>query len=165
MSRFKFPLESALRVRQSQADVEQAAMDRLRAEMAQHEANLAQCASERQQVKQELITTVASPVALAAPHAGPWTDQYGQWAVLQLERLEMKRRDCAVRVAAQAKRVQEARQKVELLERLRERRQGEWQALQDREMEAMLTELHLGQRTRERPPRREGAPEGFPGAG
>lgn len=165
MSKFTFPLESALRVRRSQADLEQAALDRLRAEMAQHEAHLAQCATEREQVKQELITTVTSPLALEAPHAGPWTDQYGQWAVLQAERLEMRRRDCAVRVAAQARRVQEARQKVELLERLRERQHGEWQALQGREMEAMLTELHLAQRARERSPRREEAPERFPGAG
>jgi len=60
-------------------------------------------------------------------------------------RLAAKRSECARMAAAQQASMLEARPRLRLLERLKERRLAEWTAACDREMEEVASESYLAQ--------------------
>jgi hypothetical protein len=58
-------------------------------------------------------------------------------------RLVAHRAECARAAAAQEAAMLEARRRLKLLERLKERRLAEWKAASDRELEEIASESHL----------------------
>jgi broad specificity phosphatase PhoE len=70
-------------------------------------------------------------------------ESYRLHVARQKERLRKERADCQERIAAERAQVLKAERDVRLLEKLREKRLGEWQAAADREMEALASELFL----------------------
>ena len=140
MKTFHFPLERVLDWRRTQLEIEEArfrqaattlaAVDHARAELA---AGLvrAECEVRRAQA--------VSGIDLAALSA------YRARARHESARLEGKRTECARALADRQAAMLEARRRLRLLERLKERRVAEWKAARDREVEETASESYLAQ--------------------
>ena len=140
MISFRFPLQKALDFRRQQLDAEESrfkrqaaalsALDRARADL--------RAASLREEAS---IRGAASPAghelaALSAFHLG----------VQKREReIAALRVECEKQLVARQAALLEARRRCRLMERLRERRLGEWTAARDKELEEMAAESFLAQ--------------------
>lgn len=145
MRRFRFGLESVLRWRQHQLEVEQFALEALLAERERIRSQIWQnrqagAAAQREILAQPEIEA-AELVALEA-----WVRRLAA----ERTRLEKAGEECETRISAQRGRVLEARRRLRLLERLRERRFQEWRAELERESETLAAESFLSRQVRER---------------
>ena len=137
MKRFRFPLETVLRWRISQFDLEQAKLRPLIAELERlHREFLAIDDSEFLQ-----RSSVQEPAATAAERSG--LNSWLRWARDERQRLRAQIADCERRIAEQRQRVIEARRACELLEKLEARQLAGWQAEADREVEQLAADAYL----------------------
>lgn len=143
MRRFVFRLESVLRWRRSRFELEQNRLRELAAERDRIRLRLRRLEEQRRRLEGELLASgTLSGAELAALEA---------WRLRQ--RVERARCEQALaeaerRVEAQREQALEARRRLRLLERLKERRYAEWQTEADREAEALAAECHLARRGR-----------------
>jgi len=138
MKSFEFPLEKVLDLRRKQ----------LKTEETQFRQRLRELADiDRRRAEYEAAG------AAAEQQVRGWNPLFGrELHALGSFRLHTKqqeldlaqpRAECQQRVAAQQKAMLEARRRVRLLERIRERRMAEWQAECDREIEQLASESYL----------------------
>lgn len=138
MKSFTFRLERVLRWRRAQLDLEQFALGRLVTQCARWDAVLTELESRRSGAE-------------TAVRQAPYTQGHELQALARYqERLERekkssleRRADCARKMEQQRERVIAARRACRLLEKLRESRHAEWEALVNREFEALAAETYL----------------------
>ncbi len=129
--------------RESQLEIELAALGRLTAEGLAIDQR-------REQVEAECRSAEKSLVAGRAVEAQQLAalDGFRIWAHQESERLVRKRAECEKRIDDQRRQVIEARRRFRLLEQLRERRLTEWSGEFSRELESLAGELYLARRAR-----------------
>jgi len=134
MKAFRFPLESALRWRRSQCDLELAAAQRLLMQRAQLAEAYAQAGAERTRSSEAILAQPSEFETIAVFHG-------------RIERgkalLHSRQIDLEPKIAAQLQRTVEAQRKVKLMERLRETRLAQWNKQRDVEDEAFAAEAWL----------------------
>jgi len=144
MKRFQFPLDRVRRWRSEQASVEELKLGQLR-------DRLAALGEAKQRV--ELARTKSEQEVLGQPFIEAYEAQsledYRLHTRFQIRDIEDQQWRCEQQVVAQRQRVIEARQKAELLEKLKQRALDEWVAANNREEEALATELFLAKRQRQ----------------
>jgi len=143
MKRFQFPLDRVRRWRSEQASVEELKLGQLRDRLvalgeAKQRVELARARSEQEVLGQPLIE--ASELQSL--------EAYRLHTRTQIRDIEIQQRQCEEQVMEQRHRLIDARQKAELLERLKQKALGEWLAANNREEEALATELFLAKRVR-----------------
>jgi len=138
MKRFVFGLESVLRWRRSLFEQEQ---NRLRALVAERDAiglRLRELEQLRQRAERALLE---APAVTGGELAA--LESYRRRLSAERARRQEELAGCERRIQAQRERVVEARRRVRLLERLKERRYAEWEAEANRELEALAAESYL----------------------
>jgi flagellar FliJ protein len=143
MKAFRFSLERALEWRRAELEQAEARFKQQTAELAAIDRQRAE--SEAADLRAEIEVRAWQPVSgedLAALAAFR-TSMRRQRDLLQVRRLE-----CERNLAERQKEMMEARRRVRLLERLKERRLAEWQAAFDHELEQQAAESYLAQWSR-----------------
>jgi len=138
MRRFRFPLDRVRRWREEQATLEELKLRRLYGQMAALAGGKAQAAdqraaSEREILEQDFIE--ADQLRALDAFRGHVRGKIGQ--------IEKREREVAGEIERQRARLMEARQRAELLERLKRKMFEEWRTLADREEETVAGELYL----------------------
>ncbi len=138
MTTFRFPLEKVLRWRHTQLELEEAQFRRQAAELANLDRALAEIEASALSAEMELrgqeVVTGRDLATLGGYRL----------AVKELERqISRQREDCRKLVAERQAAMMEARRRFRLLEKLKERRLGEWEKERDREMEEIASESFL----------------------
>ncbi len=144
MTSFRFPLERVLAWRRTQLEIEQAryrqkvtavaALDHARAEL---EASGIQA---EVQVREWNRVAGADLAALGG---------FRRAIRVKEEQVAKRRAESAEAADAQLKLMLEAQRRCRLLERLKERREAEWDAANERDLEQLATESYLARFTRE----------------
>lgn len=140
MKAFQFSLERALEWRRAELEQAEARFKQQMAELAAINRNLAE--AEAADLDTETEVRAWQPVSgedLAALGA------FRLGMRKQRERLRARRLECERASEARQKQMMEARRRVRLLERLKERRLIEWRAAFDRELEQQACESYLAQ--------------------
>jgi flagellar export protein FliJ len=142
---FYFSLQRVLDLRRRQLDVEET-------KLRSHAEAIAALDRERARLEASAISSELQ-VRERSALEGSDLEALGNF------RLHIQRREAEIsarragyqqRLEEQRKVVVEAQRRCRLLERLKERRQNEWQTSQDREIEAAATESYLARWSRER---------------
>lgn len=136
MKKFRFPLQRLLNYRRSRLAGEQARLDQLVTEQLRLEERRMALEREERLVGESIRRlpelTAEQLTAVAA---------YRRYAASELTRLASESALAAARVAAQREAVLSARQEVEVLEKLREKRSHDWRRELDEETERQTAEL------------------------
>jgi len=144
MQKFEFSLESALQYRDTHFEMERARLERLYGELQGVNQEADTLIAERNAadlaVKSESSTMALSLFAL---------DSFNRHVSVCKTRLEAKKIDCLNRIQDQQRAVLQARQDRELLARIKQRRQEEWQRGWQKEQDELASELHLARFARE----------------
>ena len=135
MSSFRFRLERVLAWRETQLAIEEADLERLRLEKAAIEQAIGDLAAREARETKALNRSRRLPGADVARIEGT-----RRWIAQDEKRLRLGIADCARAIEKRASAVTEARRKVRLIEKLRERRLAHWQAEENRQLEAMASE-------------------------
>jgi flagellar export protein FliJ len=138
MRAFQFPLETVRQWRHTQREIEEGTLARLFGERQRIAEERRRLEESRSASERSLLAAAAVPAAELAA-----LDSYRQHIRAEGSRLDQRDQDCAKRIAAQRRRVLEARQKAELLDRLKARKLAEWRSEVDRGQEALAAELYL----------------------
>ncbi len=144
MHRFEFRLESVLGWRAVELELEEGRLERLFTERRSWEAQSRALEERRREAGQLIAAKTIDGQQLAA------FSHHRRYLEREAAQLWAKRGDCEKRIAAQQQRVVEAERKVRLLERLKDRRLGEWTLDFNREMEALASETFLAKWAREK---------------
>ncbi len=144
MKRFQFPLDRVRRWRSEQASVEELKLGQLRDRLVALGEAKQRVALARTQSEQEVL---GQPFIQADELRS--LEDYRLHTRFQIRDIENQQRQCEQQIVAQRQRVIEARQKAELLERLKQKARDEWLAANNREEEALATELFLAKRQRQ----------------
>jgi len=138
MRAFLFPLRRVLNWRNTQLEIEE---NRLRGLVAVRE----QLALEAVQLEMAQSRAEQSVRESAAVWAGDlWAlAGYRQRLIAQRAALAERRKACAQQIETQRQKVLEAQRQCRLLEKIEERRRGEWQREADRELETLASESFL----------------------
>jgi len=139
MKKFSFRLERVLAWRQTQARLEEAKLDGLRAERNNLDRHQAVLAASVQEAQNSLMTasSVTSSEFAALEH-------YRMAAARESARVRQAQLAVDEKIALQMQAVMERRRDAKLLERLRERRLEEWHIAASREVEETAAEAFLG---------------------
>lgn len=144
MSAFRFTLSRVLSWRETELSIAEAALERLQAERVTLQSQLKELLA-REGEEVELIRFSRSlrggDLATIA--------NTRKWITQEKQRLQAEIADCTRRIEQQTAAVTEARQKVRLLERLRERRRAAWLHEENRVLEELAAESALGRWRRE----------------
>ena len=144
MKRFQFPLDRVRRWRSEQASVEELKLNQLRDRVT--------ALSETKQ-RVQLARTQSEQEVLCQPFIEAYElqslEDYRIHTRFKIRDIEIQQRQCEEQMVAQRQRVIEARQKAELLERLKQKALDEWAAANNREEETLATELFLAKRQRQ----------------
>lgn len=138
MRRFQFRLESVLKWRLTQLEIEETALERLFSELRRMDAGLAALAAAKASAERAVLsagTVEAQQLAALETHR--------RHLARERVRLLGERAGLEQRIAAQRQRVLKAERDLRLLEKVKERRLTEWRAAADREQEALASELFL----------------------
>lgn len=145
MKSFRFRLQRVLDLRESEAQREEAELERLRTERSHMEAQRNALAASF-----EWMNTAVRTQQFLHPSDLVMLDRYKQ-------RYQREQNEWNKKLAAQDSAIEKqkacvvtARGRVQLLEKLREKRRGEWQAESDREMEELTADFSAAQWLRER---------------
>lgn len=144
MQRFRFRLASVLGWRILQLEIEEGKLEALFAERRRRQEEIAAVGEQRRNAERVLRADSVDGQALAA------LDAHRHAMVRLGERLRTQAQDCERRIAAQQVKVLEAERRVQLLDRLKERRLEEWRLEADREQETLASETFLAKWVRER---------------
>ncbi len=138
MTSFRFPLEKVLRLRYTQLELEEARFRRQAAELATLDRALAEMEASAIGAEADLrAQKVVTGRDLAA--LGGY-----RMAVKEREEQIVQQRDACRRLVAERQAaMMEARRRFRLLEKLKERRLGEWEKARDRELEEIASESFL----------------------
>jgi flagellar export protein FliJ len=144
MKKFMFPLERVLRLRQTQARVEESKLERLHRERTTLEALERSFHEQRLSSGSEICARgEATANELAA------LDVFGQHVQTEIQRTERARAECQTRIAAQMRVLMGAQRNVKLLEKLKSQRQSTWDRELEREVAQQAEESHLAKWNRE----------------
>ncbi|MFB3825902.1 MAG: hypothetical protein ACE15B_04000 [Bryobacteraceae bacterium] len=144
MKAFRFRLEAALGWRGAELRLEEQALEKALACAAQAASEAAAVEAEIARAGRELLEAESRTGAELAAHAR-WRE-----ALVQLGgEMAARRAEAERAAAAQRLRVMEARRRVRLLERLRERRLAQWRYEAGRELEAFAGDAHAARLRRE----------------
>jgi flagellar export protein FliJ len=145
MERFHFSLDRVLHWRSIEFAMEEAKLKRLGQDQIRLQMQAAALSSERARLAVSLNTFPdprgADLHAMAA---------YGAGLRRQAEKLAALRARSERELAAQKKKYNEAKQRLRLLEQLRERKLSEWRYRQAQELETVAAESYLSNWNRER---------------
>jgi hypothetical protein len=144
MTSFRFPLEKVLSWRRTQLEIEQA---RYRQKVAAVSAlDHARAELEASGIQAEVQVRGWNRVAGADLAA---LGGFRRAIRVKEEQVAKRRAESAQAADAQLKLMLEAQRRCRLLERLKERRQTEWNAANERDLEQLATESYLARFTRE----------------
>ncbi len=136
MKKFKFPLDSLRRYRNTLFEQEQVRLQSMLAELRKLEERRVQIRAEVEQCRLQLQRLTVVPVDhLTAMQA------FRRHADEEIKRIAQMKISLAERIDQQKLAVKLARRNVEALEKLKERRFQTWRLDVDREMEATVAEL------------------------
>lgn len=138
MKAFRFPFDRVRQWRAQQLEIEEVRLQKLFADRQAIRAQRAALDEER--LREE--RAVRAPGSAAAQDLAV-LDAFGRYVVAEKKKLTEAEAGCATRIAAQQQQVTEARRRVELLDRLKEKRLAEWRLEFDREQENLAGELFL----------------------
>lgn len=143
MNAFRFPLQKALDLRQFQLHLEEAKFERAT-------ANLAAVDRERDALR-AARATAEHQVRAAAVLGRDLTalDAFRRRAHIEEGRIAARRGQCEAIREERRRATLEARRKLRLLERLKERRQAEWNAAAAKELEEIASESYSSQWVRD----------------
>jgi flagellar export protein FliJ len=145
MGRFQFPLDKVIRWRSLEFALEQSKLKRLGQEQIRLQMQAAALGAEKSKLAGSIVT-------LPDPRGTDLRAMVDYGA--NLRRRAQKLGDLKARsdrdLAAQKKKYNEAKQRLQLLEELRERKLTEWRYEQARELEALAGESYLATWNRER---------------
>jgi hypothetical protein len=138
MKAFRFRLEKVLAWRRTELEIEQYRAQQLALELEQTERARAQLAVDRTAAEEAVVGSASIDGADLASHAA-----YLAILTRKAQELERRRVQQEQRLKQQHQRLMEARRRFRLLERLKTRRQEEWQTEFNRELENFAAESHL----------------------
>jgi len=143
MPAFHFSLDRVLRWRALELATEQAKLEQIVREQVRLQALRAQWSSE----KSRLIASLTTLPDLCGEDLRAAT-AHNIFLKRKLERLIELQLKCEHALAEQRKKFREAKQRVRLLEQLKERRFAEWRYLQQAQLETLATESYLANQAR-----------------
>lgn len=143
MKKFSFPLETARRWRERQAEAEEARLESLIAAKRTVERRMAALDDELQAEHRRIEDRSFDAHELAM------LDEFRTWVIREKQRLGTARAECERRIAAQQAVLVEARRRFRLVDRLKEKALIEWHAANTKEQEDLAAELYLARRARQ----------------
>lgn len=150
MKPFRFTLEKVLSWRQAQLALEEAGLERLRSDLRNIQAAILELArrdeAETERLRKMQTTTGSGVLDLA---------RFREWVVREKKILTARSLECGRKIEKQSAVVTEARRKVELIERLKQRRRSAWDAEFNFELEQLAGEAALGMWRRDKGQTRE----------
>lgn len=144
MKRFQFQLDSVLHWRKLQLEIEEAALQKLFAELTR----IGEIRVEMQR-QRDLTERSVKGQPTATTDQLQSLDSFELYAQHQLLRIGETETECRQRIAAQQTKVTIAQRNVALLEKLKANRQHAWTAANKRELETLAGELYLAKLVRE----------------
>jgi flagellar protein FliJ len=143
MKKFEFSLDRVRRWRAEEAGLEELKLRQLR-------DALAGLGEQRRRIEMERVRSEKEVLGQASIDARELQslEAYHRHAANQIRGIEARRRQCEEEIQEQRRRWIEARQKAELLERLKQKALDEWRAASGREEENLAGELYLAKRAR-----------------
>lgn len=138
MKRFLFPLDRVRRWRAEQASVEELKLERLYGQLGALEDEKRKVASERSASERMVLEQTSMRASELQA-----LDTYRLHARSRIGQIEQGQREVTAEIEVQRQRLIEARRQAELLERLKNKKFEEWQALASREEETIAGELYL----------------------
>jgi flagellar export protein FliJ len=138
MNAFAFSLERVLAWRRTQLSIEEADLQKLRSELRVMETAVVELANWHD----ASIASIGKVQAVTGGDIAGLARAQG-WTITEEKRLRTKLADCGRRLEQRLETVSEARRKVRLLERLKERRREGWKDEFNRELEQLAGESAL----------------------
>lgn len=138
MSRFRFGLQRVLSWRQTELSVEEAQLERLRSELQTLERQMEEI---NVQETREVEVLRCATALRGADLAG--IARAREWLAQQKQRLQSRIADCIRSIELKTASIVEARRRVRLLERLRDRRYAVWIQEENRALDALAAESAL----------------------
>jgi flagellar export protein FliJ len=135
---FHFNLDRVREWRTRQLELEEAGLQQLLAEKASLKARAAALEREREAARQ----AVAQQGSATGQDLGA-LDAFFRYVAMERQKLAAAQTACERRICVQQQQVIVARRRVEVIERLREKRLADWRAGFDREQENLAAELFL----------------------
>ncbi len=146
MKTFRFRLQRVLNWRRQQLELVEATIERIHAELRNLDAS-------RRRLQKSLWESelqIREPRVLEGSELGALA-RYQRFVKARQATLLEERKQCEVRLAEQRQKLEEARRRVRLLEKLQQRRLAEWKAEAAKEMEGLAGELSLAAYVRDPP--------------
>jgi flagellar biosynthesis chaperone FliJ len=143
MKRFQFPLDRVRLWRAEQASAAELKLRQLRDRLAGLGAQRRQVALDRASSEQDVL----GQSSIAASEVQN-LEAYRRYAANQIRAIELREQQCEEQIREQRQKVMEARQKAELLERLKQKAWDRWRAASERAEESLAAELYLAKRAR-----------------
>jgi hypothetical protein len=140
VKRFEFRLQTVLDWRMRQLEVEQSELQALFGELHGLDAARARLSAELEEAAR-LVLATSDPQQLAA--LSPFRERVNA----ERQRIDGRRAECNRRIAEQRERILAAERNVRLLERLKARRLGEWNAALAKELDLLATDSYLAKWT------------------
>ncbi len=138
MKRFHFELERVRDLRRQQLTAEESKLEALLNERRLLQAGGAKIDAEKIEAERTVFAQPANPAQQLAA-----LSVYKAHLASEKQKLIARQEDSEKRIMGQQKAILEARRRVQLLDKLRERKQAEWQSAFDREQENLAGELFL----------------------
>ena len=137
MKRFSFPLETARRWRDRQAEIEEVRLQSLLAERQKIEDRFVSLQAEldAEHRRIEDVSCYAGELARL--------DDFRIWVTHERERLKNSAVECEKRIAAQRAALMEARRRFQLVDRLKEKALLDWTHASAKEEEDLAAEVYL----------------------
>jgi hypothetical protein len=139
MTNFRFPLQRVLSFRETQLSIEQAALERLAAELRAVVTALGELDSRAAREAEYLRLTRSFSGADVAGIA-----EAREWITREKKRLLARMAECERAVSAKTAEVMEAQRRVRLVERLKERRHASFIEDENRALEELAGDSALG---------------------
>lgn len=139
MKRFHFPLESVQKLRLQQLESDEAKLAPLYREVEVIEDSMRKLKLELSREEMR----VADPALALRSFDLEMLDQFRQFAARHQVQLRREKLDCQRRIEEQLDRIRLAKQKHELLEKLRLRDLAEWHTKLNKELDALADEVYI----------------------
>jgi flagellar export protein FliJ len=141
MKKYSFPLARVMAWRKTQAEIEEAKLETLHAELRGLESNLMIVRNDVQKSHRALVLSRAATGAELSA-----LDSFRRSAAMQCAHLETAILGCRQRIATQLGVITQRRREFKLLEKLNDRKLTAWRADYARELDQQADELYLAAR-------------------
>ena len=145
MKPFRFRLEKVLSWRETQLALEEADLERLRSDLHKIEAAI-NALTVRDEAATEHMRRMRSASGVEIADLA----RHRYWLLQEEKTLRSRGAECGRKIEQRTDAITEARRKVELLERLKERRKQTWDAESELELEQLAGESAIGAWRREK---------------